>query len=307
MDTSEGFTSERTKRYSRQIVLPEVGPLGQLKLANASALIAGMGGLGCPAAYYLCAAGVGKIGVIDGDAVDLTNLHRQILHSVNDIGSPKVDSAKEKLNALNPECTVVPRGERLTASNVMEIISGYDIVLDCTDNFATRFLINDACVIAGKPLFYGAVLKFFGQAITILPGKGPCYRCIFNEPPPVGITPTCVQAGIMGVVPGIIGLIQATEALKYLLGMDDLLTGKLLTFDALTMELKKTDLRKNPKCPVCGSDPTINKPVEYELEPCDLDRDGANIDTVAYIAKALINEQTDREALKNERIGKESL
>lgn len=264
------FTDDQIARYSRHIILPEVGSKGQKKINTGRALLIGAGGLGSPVAYYLAAAGVGTIGMIDDDVVDLSNLQRQILHTTADVGKSKAVSGKEKLQALNPDCRVVAYQERLTASNIMEIIKEYDVVVDGTDNFGTRFIANDACVMVKKPFFHGAVLRFFGQAMTVLPGEGPCYRCIFPEPPAPGTTPTCSQAGILGVIPGTIGLIQATEVLKYLLGLGDLLVGKLLTYDALTMEFNKVGIQKNPDCPVCGVNPTIHELVDYERPVCDL-------------------------------------
>ncbi|MDD4238445.1 MAG: molybdopterin-synthase adenylyltransferase MoeB [Desulfotomaculaceae bacterium] len=266
------FTDDQIVRYSRHIVLPGVGSSGQKKINAGRALLIGAGGLGSPVAYYLAAAGVGTIGIIDDDVVDLSNLQRQILHFTADVGKSKAVSAKEKLTALNPDCRVVAYQERLTAGNIMEIMRDYDVVVDGTDNFATRFLANDACVMAKKPFFHGAVLRFFGQALTVIPGEGPCYRCIFPEPPS-GITPTCSQAGILGVIPGTIGLVQATEVLKYFLGTGDLLVGKLLTYDALAMEFSKVEIQKNLDCPVCGGNPTIHELVDYEQPPtCELNK-----------------------------------
>ncbi len=264
------FTQEQIVRYSRHIILPEVGGEGQSKINAGRVLVIGTGGLGSPVAYYLAAAGVGTLGIIDDDVVDLSNLQRQILHSTKDIGSPKVNSAKEKLNALNPDCRVVTYRERLMAHNIMEIIKNYDIIVDGTDNFATRFVTNDACVITNKPFIHGGILRFAGQAMTIVPGRGPCFRCIFVEPPPQGSVPTCSQAGVLGVLAGTIGLIQATEVLKYLLGKGDLLVGRLLTYDALAMKFREVQVKKNPNCPVCGANPTITEPVDYELPACGL-------------------------------------
>ncbi|NLX90190.1 MAG: molybdopterin-synthase adenylyltransferase MoeB [Firmicutes bacterium] len=258
------FTDDQMVRYSKQIIIPEVDLDGQKKISSGRVLLVGVGGLGSPVAYYLSAAGVGTIGIVDDDVVDLSNLHRQILHFTNDIGKFKVVSAQETLTALNPDSQVIAYRERLTASNVMEIIQGYDVVVDCADNFSTKFLLNDACIMAGKPLFFGAVLRFVGQALTILPGEGPCYRCLFRMPPPPGIAPNIAQAGILGVLPGTIGLIQATEVLKYFLGLGDLLIGKMLTYNALTMEFSKITIRKKPDCPVCGINPTIS-----ELTGCE--------------------------------------
>lgn len=246
------LTDDQAVRYSRHIVLPEVGAVGQEKIISGRALLIGAGGLGSPVAYYLAAAGVGTIGIIDDDVVSISNLQRQIIHFTSDVDRPKVVSAREKLVAINPECRVVTYQERLTASNVMEIFKDYDAVVDCTDNFDTRFLANDACVMTRKPFFHGAVLRFFGQALTVLPCEGPCYRCVFQMPPPPSKVQTCAQAGIMGIIPGTIGTIQAAEVLKYFLGIGNLLSGKLLTYDALTMDFSKIEIRKNPNCPVCG-------------------------------------------------------
>jgi len=262
------FTEDQIIRYSRHIILPEVGGEGQKKINEAKVLIIGTGGLGSPAAFYLAAAGVGTLGIIDDDVVDLSNLQRQILHSTKDIGRPKVDSAKKKLVELNPDCNVVAYRERLMAHNIMEIIRDYDVVVDGTDNFATRFVTNDACVITNKPFVHGGILRFTGQALTILPGEGPCFRCIFREPPPQGSVPTCSQAGVLGVLAGTIGLIQATEVLKYLLGQGDLLVGRLLMYEALPMKFREVQVKKNPACPVCGENPTITELVDYELPSC---------------------------------------
>lgn len=264
------LTEDQIVRYSRHIILSGVGSKGQEKINDGRVLIIGAGGLGSPVAYYLAAAGVGTIGIIDDDVVDLSNLQRQILHFTADVGRPKAVSAREKLTALNPDCRVVAYQERLTSLNIMEILKDYDAVVDGTDNFGTRFLANDACIMAKKPFFHGAVLRFFGQALTVVPGEGPCYRCVFQEPPPPGTTPTCSQAGILGVLPGTIGLIQATEVLKYFLGAGDLLVGQMLTYDALAMEFSKVVIQKNPACPVCGVNPTILKLVDYEQPVCDL-------------------------------------
>jgi molybdopterin/thiamine biosynthesis adenylyltransferase len=263
------FTDDQIVRYSKQIIIPEVGLDGQKKISSGRVLLIGAGGLGSPAAYYLNAAGVGTIGIVDDDVVDLTNLHRQILHFTNDIGKSKVVSAEESLTALNPDSQVIAYRERLTVSNAMEIIQDYDVVVDCADNFGTKFLLNDACIMAGKPLIYGAVLRFIGQVLTILPGEGPCYRCLFRMPPPSGIAPTSAQAGLLGVLPGTIGLIQATEVLKYFLGLGDLLVGKMLTYNLLTLEFSKIKIRKDPDCPVCGINPTISKLADCEQQISD--------------------------------------
>ena len=264
------FTEEQIVRYSRHITLSEVGSKGQKKISEGKVLIVGAGGLGSPAAYYLAAAGVGTICIIDDDVVDLSNLQRQILHTTGDIGRSKADSAGEKLTALNPNCKVIPRRERLTAGNALEIIKEYDAVVDGTDNFPTRFLINDACVMVKKPFFHGGILRFFGQALTVIPGQGPCYRCIFGGPPPPGAAPTCAEAGVLGVLAGTIGVIQATEVLKYLLGLGDLLVGRLLTYDALSLQFSEIQVKKNPDCPVCGENPTITGLVDYQQQVCTL-------------------------------------
>ncbi len=258
------FTQEQIIRYSRHIILPEVGGEGQKKISKSRVLVIGAGGLGSAAAYYLVAAGVGTLGIIDHDAVDLSNLQRQILHTTKDIGRPKVYSAKEKLVDLNPECNIVTLKQRLSSQNTMEIIKDYDLIVDGTDNFAARFLINDACVMAGKPFIHGGILRFFGQALTIIPGKGPCFRCIFRGPPPPDSAPTCAQAGVLGVLAGIIGVVQATEVLKYILGLGDLLVGRLLTYDATAMRFREVEVRKNPACFVCGENPTITELIDYD-------------------------------------------
>jgi molybdopterin/thiamine biosynthesis adenylyltransferase len=246
------LSDEQHERYSRQIVLDEIGPAGQERLLNAKALIIGAGGLGSPVALYLAAAGVGTIGIADGDEVELSNLQRQILHFTPDIGTAKVSSARDKMTALNPEVSVAPHQTSINCENIAEIIETYDFVVDATDNFPARFLINDTCVRLGIPYSHGGVLRFLGQAITVLPHSSPCYRCIFPEPPPDEVAAACCRDGILGVVPGVIGSIQATEAIKYLTGVGDLLTGRLLTFDALRMRFREVPVRMNPRCPACG-------------------------------------------------------
>lgn len=252
------FTEDQVIRYSRHIILPEVGGKGQEKICSGRVLIIGTGGLGSPAAYYLSAAGVGTLGLIDDDVVDLTNLQRQILFNTRDIGRPKVDCAAEKLTSLNPGCNVVTYRERLGAHNIKEIIKNYDIIVDGTDNFATRFLINDACIESGKPFVHGGILGFTGQVVTVVPGKGPCFRCIFRQPPP-GSTATCSHGGVLGVLPGTIGLIQATEVLKYLLEKGELLVGRLLLYDALTMRFSEVEAKRNHGCFICGNNPVNSK------------------------------------------------
>lgn len=246
------FTSEQLQRYSRHIVMPEVGEEGQRKISRTGIFLVGAGGLGSPVGYYLAAAGVGKLGIIDHDVVELGNLQRQILHNTGRIGQPKVDSARKTLESLNPDVEVVTYRKRLTAGNILRLIEDYDIIVDCSDNYATRYLLNDACVRTGKPLIYGAVFRFEGQVMTIIPGKGPCYRCLYPAPPPPDIIDPLRDAGLLGVLPGLIGLIQATEALKLIIGRGELLTGRLLTYDALTMDFSKLKIKKNRRCPACG-------------------------------------------------------
>jgi adenylyltransferase/sulfurtransferase len=261
---SLSFTEEQIERYSRHIILPEVGGKGQQKLLNARVFLVGAGGLGSPAAFYLAAAGVGKIGIADGDCVDYSNLQRQILHSAKDVGRSKAISAKETLEALNPDVEVIPYTERLTSGNILDIIKDYDVILDGADNFPTRYLVNDACVFLRKPLSHGSIFRFEGQVTTILPFDGPCYRCLYEEPPPPGLVPSCKEAGVLGILAGVIGTLQATEAIKLILGKGQLLKGKLLIYDSLNMEFKKVNVRKNPNCPVCSDKATIRELIDYE-------------------------------------------
>ena len=264
------FTNEQLERYSRHIILKEIGVKGQKKLMNGSVLIIGAGGLGAPAAMYLAAAGVGKIGIADADVVDLSNLQRQVIHTTNDLGKPKVESAAETMRAINPDVEVVTYQEFISAANIKDIIKDYDFVLDGTDNFPAKFLINDACVMAKKPLSHAGIIRFKGQLTTILPGEGPCYRCIFKNPPPKDAVPTCKQAGVIGAMGGVIGSLQAMEAVKYITGVGDLLVGYLLTYDALKMEFHKIKLPPRGKgCAVCSDTPTITELIDYEQAVCD--------------------------------------
>ena len=258
------FTDEQIQRYSRHIILPEVGGKGQKKLLESKVFLVGAGGLGSPAAYYLAAAGIGKIGISDDDVVDFSNLQRQILHSTKDVDRPKALSAKKTLEDLNPDIEVVPYQVRLNSENIIDIIKDYDVVLDGSDNFPTRYLVNDACVMLGKPLSHGSIFRFDGQATTILPGNGPCYRCLYETPPPPDLVPSCQEAGVLGVIAGIIGVIQATEVIKLQLGKGNLLNGKLLIYDSLNMDFKKLKIQRNPACPMCGDDPTIKELIDYE-------------------------------------------
>lgn len=264
------FTNEQLERYSRHIILQEVGVKGQKKLLNASVLIIGAGGLGAPAALYLAAAGVGTIGIVDADEVDLSNLQRQVIHTTNDVGKAKVKSAAETMEAINPDVTVKTYRTFVDSSNIMDLIKDYDFIIDCTDNFPAKFLINDACVMAEKPFSHAGIIRFKGQLMTYVPGEGPCYRCVFKNPPPKDAVPTCKQAGVIGAMGGVIGSLQAMEAIKYIIGKGDLLTGKLLTYDALKMEFHTIKLPKDDHCAVCGDEPTITELIDYEQAECDL-------------------------------------
>ncbi len=264
------FTNEQLERYSRHIILKEIGAKGQKKLLNAKVLIIGAGGLGAPAAMYLAAAGVGTIGIVDADEVDLSNLQRQIIHATKDLGKPKVQSAKETMNDLNPDVTVNTYHTFVTSENIREIIRDYDFIIDGTDNFPAKFLINDACVMEKKPFSHAGIIRFKGQLMTYVPGEGPCYRCVFRDPPPKDAVPTCKQAGVVGAMGGVIGSLQAMEAIKYIVGKGQLLTGYLLTYDALTMDFRKIKLPHNTEnCPVCGTHPTITQLIDYEQAECD--------------------------------------
>jgi len=266
------FTEDQIERYSRHIILKEVGGKGQKRLLDGKVLIIGAGGLGSPAALYLAAAGVGTIGIADADVVDISNLQRQVIHHTPDLGKPKVDSAREKMEALNPDVKVVTYPCWMRADNISQVVDGYDFVIDGTDNFAAKFLINDACVLAGKPYSHGGILHFIGQTMTVLPGQSPCYRCIFPDPPPPGAIPTCAQAGVIGVLPGVIGTIQATEAIKYLLGVGKLLTGRLLVYDAEGLDFYASPIGRNRRCPICGESPSITalRDEEGAMNVCDL-------------------------------------
>jgi molybdopterin/thiamine biosynthesis adenylyltransferase len=262
------FTDESLERYSRHILLKEVGVAGQNKISEAKILIIGAGGLGAPAAMYLAAAGVGTIGIADADVVDLSNLQRQIVHTTPDVGKPKVISAAETIRAMNPDVHVVPYQKFVDASNIEELVKEYDFIIDGTDNFPVKYLINDACVLLKKPFSHAGIIQFQGQTMTYVPNS-PCFRCVFPNMPPDGAVPTCRQAGVLGVMGGIIGTIQAAEALKYILGIGELLAGKLLVFDALTMNFRKVSLARGKQCPTCGKDAEI-KLVDYAQPKCDL-------------------------------------
>ena len=259
------LSSDELRRYSRHLTLPEVGLAGQKKICGTSVLCLGAGGLGSPITMYLAAAGIGRIGIADFDAVDLTNLQRQILHGTNDVGRLKTESAKDTLHRINPHTEVVLHNERLTSQNALAILEPYDLVVDGTDNFPTRYLTNDACVLLKKPNIYGSIFRFEGQASVFAPHLGgPCYRCLYPEPPPPGMVPSCAEGGVLGVLPGIIGLIQATEVLKLALGTGASLLNRLLLFDALAMKFRELKLRRDPECPVCGEHPVIKQLIDYE-------------------------------------------
>ncbi|MCC6443409.1 MAG: molybdopterin-synthase adenylyltransferase MoeB [Armatimonadetes bacterium] len=258
------LTNKQIARYSRHIIMPEVGMEGQQKICSSSVLCIGAGGLGSPLALYLAAAGVGRIGLVDFDVVDLSNLQRQIIHSGADEGRPKIESAKERLQSLNSEVKIETYQTRLTSENAMEILAGYDIIVDGTDNFATRYLVNDACVLLGKPNVYGSIFRFEGQASVFWAEKGPCYRCLYPEPPPPGLVPSCAEGGVLGILPGIIGTIQAAETIKLILGQGTPLIGQLLLLDVLDMQFRRLKLKKNPDCPICGEIPTITGLIDYD-------------------------------------------
>jgi adenylyltransferase/sulfurtransferase len=258
------LTTDDLSRYARHLILPEVGMEGQRKLKAARVLCVGTGGLGSPLALYLTAAGIGTLGLVDFDVVDTSNLQRQIIHSTKDVGRKKLDSAAEKLTALNPSIKIVKHETMLTSANALEILKDYDIVADGTDNFPTRYLINDACVLLGKPNVYGSIFRFEGQASVFATAEGPCYRCLYPDPPPPGLVPSCAEGGVLGILPGLVGVIQATEVIKLILGKGESLIGRLLLVDALAMRFRELKLRKNPECPVCGQHPTVTQLIDYQ-------------------------------------------
>src|SRR5580692_6946009 len=283
--TLPSLSNDEIARYSRHLILPEVGMEGQQKLKAARVLCVGTGGLGSPLAFYLAAAGVGTLGLVDFDVVDSSNLQRQIIHSTKDVGRLKLDSAEEKLKALNPHMTIVKYNTMLLSSNAMEIFKDFDIVADGTDNFPTRYLVNDACVLSGKPNVYGSIFRFEGQASVFATEQGPCYRCLYPEPPPPGLVPSCAEGGVLGILPGLVGVIQATEVIKLILRVGDPLIGRLLLVDSLGMRFRELKLRKNKECPVCGEHPTVTELIDYdqfcgvpkptEVGPLEIARDKA--------------------------------
>src|SRR6266852_7982120 len=258
------LSPQEVARYSRHLIMPEVALEGQKRLKAARILLIGAGGLGSPLGLYLAAAGVGRIGIVDFDVVDFSNLQRQVLHGTPDVGRPKLQSAKERLHAINPEVQVDLYETRLTSANAIQIMTPYDIVIDGTDNFPTRYLVNDACVLLKKPNVYGSIFRFDGQASVFFPPEGPCYRCLYPEPPPPGEVPSCAEGGVLGILPGLIGCIQATEAVKLIIGKGEPLIGRLVLYDALAMTFREFKVRRNLKCPMCGDKPTITQLIDYE-------------------------------------------
>ena len=286
--TQAPLAAEEIQRYSRHLIMPEVGMEGQLKLRDASVLCIGAGGLGSPLGLYLAAAGVGRLGLVDFDVVDFSNLQRQILHSTADVGRSKLDSAAERIAGINPSVQIEKHELCLNSQNALELIGNYDLVVDGTDNFPTRYLVNDACVLTGKPNVYGSIFRFEGQASIFAHQNGPCYRCLYPEPPPAGLVPSCAEGGVLGVLPGIVGTIQATEAIKLILGVGDPLIGRLLLFDALAMHFRHVKVRRDPHCLVCGDHPSILEPIDYETF-CGIDAtaspDGIDEITVSQLKR----------------------
>src|SRR5258707_2172056 len=268
------LSNDEIARYSRHLILPEVGMEGQQKLKAARVLCVGTGGLGAPLALYLAAAGVGTLGLVDFDTVDASNLQRQIIHSTATVGKLKVDSAEQTIKGLNRNTNVVKHNTMLTSANALEIFKDYDVIADGTDNFQTRYLVNDACVLTGKPNAYGSIFRFEGQASVFATEEGPCYRCLYPEPPPPGLVPSCAEGGVLGILPGIVGVIQATEVIKLILGIGDPLVGRLLLIDALGMKFRELKLRKNPDCPVCGTHPTVTALIDYD-QFCGIEKPAA--------------------------------
>ncbi|HEY7924890.1 MAG TPA: molybdopterin-synthase adenylyltransferase MoeB [Vicinamibacteria bacterium] len=285
------LSREEIARYSRHLIMPEVTIEGQRKLKRGSVLLVGAGGLGSPAALYLAAAGVGRLGILDFDVVDESNLQRQILHDTSWIGKPKLDSAKARLNGLNPHVLVETHPTALDSANALQIMAGYDVIVDGTDNFETRYLTNDACYLLKKPNVYGSIFRFEGQASVFWPDRGPCYRCLYPEPPPPGLVPSCAEGGVLGILPGVVGGIQATEALKILLGIGEPLVGRLLLYDALGMRFEELKLRRDPKCPLCGENPTIKELQDYAAF-CGIGR-GEEAEAVEEIAAAELKRRMD--------------
>ena len=301
MSSSGRLSNQEVARYSRHLIMPEVGMEGQLKLKASSVLCIGAGGLGSPVAMYLAAAGVGRIGIVDFDIVDYSNLQRQIIHGTPDVGRPKLDSASDRLNAINPEIHVETHNEALSSSNALRLLGGYDVIVDGTDNFPTRYLINDACVLLGKPNVYGSIFRFEGQASVFATKGGPCYRCLYPEPPPPGLVPSCAEGGVLGILPGVVGTIQATEAVKLIIGVGEPLINRFMIYDALRMKFRELKLRKDPECPVCGDTPSVTELIDYELF-C-----GMTVEPVATTSSSDSDEAISVEQLKLELDGDDEL
>jgi sulfur-carrier protein adenylyltransferase/sulfurtransferase len=294
VEPAEGLSVNEVKRYSRHLIIPDVGMTGQKRLKNAKVLCVGAGGLGSPALLYLAAAGVGTLGVIDFDVVDESNLQRQIIHGQSDIGRPKALSARDSIKEVNPYVTVVVHDEALTTDNVMEVFSGYDLIVDGTDNFATRYMVNDACVLLGKPYVWGSIFRFDGQASVFWAEHGPCYRCLYPEPPPPGMVPSCAEGGVLGVLCASIGSIQVTEAIKVLTGIGEPLVGRLMIYDALEMSYRSLVIKKDPDCPICGESPSITKLIDYDAFCGVLSSDAQEAAADATITAAELKAMLDR-------------
>jgi sulfur-carrier protein adenylyltransferase/sulfurtransferase len=287
------LSNEEVARYSRHLIMPEVGMSGQRKLKAAGILMIGTGGLGAPLGMYLAAAGVGRMGLVDFDVVDASNLQRQIIHGTKDVGRPKIASARDRIQDINPHVEIETHETRLTSENAMRLFVNYDVIVDGTDNFPTRYLVNDACVLTGKPNVYGSIFRFEGQASVFWAERGPCYRCLYPEPPPPGLVPSCAEGGVLGVLPGIIGAIQANEAIKIILGAPDILVNRLLLFDAWRMRFRELKLRKNPDCPVCGENPTIKELIDYE-EFCGITQQPETKPTMEEITATELKQRLDK-------------
>ena len=289
------LTNAEVARYSRHLIMPEVGMDGQLKLKAASVLCIGAGGLGSPVALYLAAAGVGRIGIVDFDVVDYSNLQRQIIHGTPDVGRSKLDSARDRLNAINPEVRIETHDAAISSANALDLLRDYDIIVDGTDNFPTRYLVNDACVLLGKPNVYGSIFRFEGQASVFATKDGPCYRCLYPEPPPPGLVPSCAEGGVLGILPGVVGTIQATEAVKLIIGVGEPLINRFMIYDALRMRFRELKLRKDPDCPVCGDNPTVTELIDYEqfcgITPAAPDAEMSNDNATVEQLKARIDRQ----------------
>ena len=301
MSLSGRLSNQEVARYSRHLIMPEVGMEGQLKLKASSVLCIGAGGLGSPVAMYLAAAGVGRIGIVDFDIVDYSNLQRQVIHGTPDVGRLKLDSASDRLNAINPEIHVETHNEALSSSNALRLLGGYDVIVDGTDNFPTRYLVNDACVLLGKPNVYGSIFRFEGQASVFATKDGPCYRCLYPEPPPPGLVPSCAEGGVLGILPGVVGTIQATEAVKLIIGVGEPLINRFMIYDALRMKFRELKLRKDPECPVCGDTPSVTELIDYELF-C-----GMTVEPVVTTSSSASDEEISVEQLKLELDGDDDL